>query len=61
MAFIGVILMIQGFGGLIADHFFGKNFGLLHLVLDGTALTVVSAVVGVAGLLLTIGAISKDS
>ncbi|MFI7133210.1 hypothetical protein ACIBQ1_46565 [Nonomuraea sp. NPDC050153] len=61
MAFTGVILMIQGFGSLIANHFFGGNFGLLHLVLDGTALTVAGAVVGVAGLLLTIGAVAKDS
>ncbi|GAA3239814.1 hypothetical protein [Nonomuraea helvata] len=60
MAFIGVLLMIQGFGGLIAEHVFGQSFGLLHRWLDGTALTISSAVTGVAGLALTIYGVRKE-
>ncbi|TMR08769.1 hypothetical protein ETD86_46395 [Nonomuraea turkmeniaca] len=50
MTFLGIILMIQGFGALIADHFFDKSFGLLHLWFDGGTLTAVAAVVGLLGL-----------
>ncbi|TDC08323.1 hypothetical protein E1267_10575 [Nonomuraea longispora] len=53
MAFLGVLLMIQGFGGLIAGFFFDRDFGLLHLVLDGGALTAASIVAGLLGLALT--------
>ncbi|TDD13068.1 hypothetical protein [Nonomuraea diastatica] len=53
MAILGVLLMIQGFGGLIAG-FFDRDFGLLHLVLDGGALTAASAVAGLLGLALTV-------
>ncbi|TDE58426.1 hypothetical protein E1295_05570 [Nonomuraea mesophila] len=53
MAILGVLLMIQGFGNLIAG-FFDRNFGLLHLVLDGGALTTASVVVGLLGLALTV-------
>ncbi|MEQ4717087.1 hypothetical protein [Nonomuraea sp. B19D2] len=61
MAFIGVVLMIQGFGGLVAQHVFGRNFGLLHHWLQGTALTTVSVMVGIAGLALTISGVRKES
>ncbi|WP_433429432.1 hypothetical protein [Nonomuraea sp. CA-141351] len=61
MAFIGVLLMIQGFGSLIAEHVFGQSFGLLHRWIDGTPLTVVSALVGVAGLALTIFGARRES
>jgi hypothetical protein len=54
MAFLGVLLMIQGFGGLIADHFFDKSFGLLHLWFEGGTLTAVSAAVGILGLVVTV-------
>lgn len=54
MTFIGILLMIQGFGGLVAQQFFDRDFGLLHLWLDGGALTIVSAAVGVLGLVVTI-------
>ncbi|MEO3885240.1 hypothetical protein [Nonomuraea sp. B5E05] len=54
MAILGVLLMIQGFGGLIADVVFDRHFGLLHLVLDGAALTAASVVAGLLGLALTV-------
>jgi hypothetical protein len=60
MTFLGIVLMVQGFGALIADHFFGKNFGLLHLVFDGGALTVAAAVVGVLGLVVTVIGLAHD-
>lgn len=53
--------MIQGFGGLVAEHVFDRGFGLLHLVLDGTALTAASAAVGLAGLALTIAGARQES
>ncbi|WP_188194062.1 hypothetical protein [Nonomuraea sp. SYSU D8015] len=53
MTFLGIILMIQGFGALIADHFFDKSFGLLHLVFDGGMLTAAAVVVGLIGLVMT--------
>ncbi|MFC4121078.1 hypothetical protein [Nonomuraea zeae] len=54
MVILGVLLMIQGFGGLIADQFFDRSFGLLHLWLDGGTLTAVSAAVGLLGLVVTV-------
>ncbi|MFI7702508.1 hypothetical protein [Nonomuraea sp. NPDC049480] len=60
MTLLGIILMIQGFGALIADHFFDKSFGLLHLVLDGGMLTAAAVVVGLAGLLLTVVGLTND-
>jgi hypothetical protein len=54
MAFLGVLLMIQGFGGLIADYFFDKSFGLLHLCFEGGTLTAASTVVGLLGLVVTV-------
>lgn len=53
--------MIQGFGGLVAEHVFDRSFGLLHLVLHGTALTAASAAVGLAGLALTIAGARQES
>ncbi|MBF8188177.1 hypothetical protein ITP53_21080 [Nonomuraea sp. K274] len=54
MAFFGVLLMIQGFGALVADHFFGSSFGLLHIWLDGGALTTASVALGLLGLVVTV-------
>ncbi|MGW0803894.1 hypothetical protein [Nonomuraea sp. NPDC002799] len=54
MAFLGVILMIQGFGGLIARHIFDRDFGVLHNWLDGGPLTAVNIAAGLAGLALTV-------
>ncbi|SDK65119.1 hypothetical protein [Nonomuraea jiangxiensis] len=54
MAFLGILLMIQGFGNLVANVFFDRNFGLLHRILEGGALTAASAVVGLAGLAMLI-------
>ncbi|WP_165974631.1 hypothetical protein [Nonomuraea deserti] len=54
MAILGILLMIQGFGGLVAGFFFDRHFGLLHLVLDGGALTAASVVAGLLGLALTV-------
>ncbi|MFC4010466.1 hypothetical protein ACFOY2_24785 [Nonomuraea purpurea] len=59
MTFLGVLLMIQGFGSLIADRFFDKGFGLLHLVLDGGALTAAGVVVGLLGVALTVFGLRK--
>ncbi|HEX4816123.1 MAG TPA: hypothetical protein VFV66_25545 [Nonomuraea sp.] len=60
MTFLGIILMIQGFGAVVAEHFFGRSFGLLHLWLDGGALTAVAAAVGVLGLALTITGLARN-
>jgi hypothetical protein len=60
MTFLGIILMIQGFGALIADHFFDKSFGLLHLWLEGGALTAVAAGVGLLGLVVTVIGLTHD-
>ncbi|MGN9840292.1 hypothetical protein ACTMTI_19420 [Nonomuraea sp. H19] len=61
MVLLGILLMVQGFGALIADHFFGKSFGLLNLWLDGGMLTAAGIVTGLAGLVLTVvGALGKD-
>jgi hypothetical protein len=54
MAFFGILLMIYGFGGLIANYFFGKDFGLLSRWFEGGTLTVVSAAAGVVGLVLVL-------
>ncbi|MFG1945212.1 hypothetical protein [Nonomuraea sp. NPDC048826] len=61
MGFIGVILMIQGFGGFVARQFFDRDFGLLHLWLDGGVLTMVSLVVGVLGLVLSLTSLRDRS
>ncbi|MGI5274007.1 hypothetical protein ACQEUU_33065 [Nonomuraea sp. CA-218870] len=61
MGFIGVILMLQGFGGFVAHQFFDSDFGLLHFWLDGTALTVVSVVLGVLGLMLALASLRDGS
>lgn len=50
MGFLGVILMIQGFGGLVARQFFDSDFGLLDNWFTGGALTAVQVAVGLAGL-----------
>ncbi|MED7923620.1 hypothetical protein SMD20_05235 [Nonomuraea sp. LP-02] len=57
MTILGVLLMIQGFGALVAVHFFDRDFGLLHLVFDGGALTAAGIVTGVLGLALTVAGI----
>lgn len=49
--------MIQGFGGFVARQFFDRDFGLLHLWLDGATLTVVSVVLGVLGLVLALASL----
>jgi hypothetical protein len=61
MGFIGVILMIQGFGGFVARQFFDRDFGLLHLWLDGATLTVVSVGLGVLGLVLALASLRDRS
>ncbi|MER7368814.1 hypothetical protein [Nonomuraea wenchangensis] len=58
MTFLGVLLMIQGFGALVAVHVFDRDFGLLHLMFDGGALTVASIVTGVLGLALAVAGIA---
>ncbi|WP_143590462.1 hypothetical protein [Thermoactinospora rubra] len=52
MGFLGVILMIQGFGGFVARQFFDRDFGLLHRWLDGGALTAAHLAAGILGLVL---------
>ncbi|WP_327581007.1 hypothetical protein OHA25_34070 [Nonomuraea sp. NBC_00507] len=60
MTFLGIILMIQGFGALVAEHVFGKSFGLLHLWFEGGALTAVAAVAGLLGLMVTVLGLRHD-
>ncbi|MEW9551604.1 hypothetical protein [Nonomuraea sp. NPDC050783] len=60
MTILGALLMIQGFGAFVARHFFDRDFGLLHLVFDGAALTVAALVTGLAGLALAIAGLVHD-
>ncbi|WP_020547613.1 hypothetical protein [Nonomuraea coxensis] len=54
MTTLGALLMIQGFGALVAAHVFDRDFGLLHLVFDGGTLTAAAIVTGLLGLVLTV-------
>ncbi|MGI5289661.1 hypothetical protein ACQEVF_40855 [Nonomuraea polychroma] len=60
MTFLGIILMIQGFGALIAGHFFDKSFGLLHLWFDGGTLTAVATATGLLGLVVMVLGLRHD-
>jgi hypothetical protein len=61
MAFLGIILMIQGFGGLIVKYFFDRDFGLLHRIFEGGALTVASVVLGLLGLAMLLFTVSSEN
>ncbi|HLU71660.1 MAG TPA: hypothetical protein VKZ82_05740 [Nonomuraea sp.] len=61
MGLLGVLLMIQGFGGFVARQFFDSDFGLLHRWLDGTALTVAHLVAGALGVVLVLVRLQEDS
>ncbi|RVX42044.1 hypothetical protein EDD27_4661 [Nonomuraea polychroma] len=60
MTFLGIILMIQGFGALIAEHFFDKSFGLLHLWFDGGTLAAVATATGLLGLVVMVLGLRHD-
>ncbi|MCG5213919.1 hypothetical protein [Streptosporangium sp. KLBMP 9127] len=61
MAFIGVLLMIQGFGSLIAKHLFDRDFGLLQRVFDGGAHTLAGAAEGLLGLALVVLSVRREA
>jgi hypothetical protein len=61
MGFVGMILMIQGFGGFVARQFFDSDFGLLHRWLDGTALTVAHRAAGLLGVALVLVRLREDA
>lgn len=46
--------MLQGFGGLIARYGFDRDFGVLHRMLDGGALTAAQIAMGVVGVALVV-------
>ncbi|GAA4081501.1 hypothetical protein [Nonomuraea soli] len=60
MGFLGVILMIQGFGGLVARQFFDRDFGLLDNWFSGGALTAVQVAVGLVGLIILLLSVRRS-